>query len=152
MLSVHRQGTRAERSEDGAPGLAAEVRRPLEARQRPRAELLDQLLQRQPLLALINLAAAGLTALTMSGTASVPALVAWLTFVLLTQLVRIIAYLRALQMSQKTELANLPPELQDKIQSSAPAPAPKQADVSAPASGQGLDAALTNSPGAGGAS
>jgi diguanylate cyclase (GGDEF)-like protein len=94
VLSVHRQGTRPERSEHGAPDSAGEAKRPHEARLRPRAELLDQLLQRQPLLALVNLAAAGLAAFTLSQTTAASILIGWLTFVLATQLVRVVTYLR----------------------------------------------------------
>lgn len=94
MLSGGRQGAQPERSDhDAGPGTGGK-RRPREARLRPRAELLSQLLRRQPLLVALNLAVAGLTAVTLVAARGSSIVTLWLALIVLAQAGRVAAYLR----------------------------------------------------------
>ena len=94
MLGVNRRGRWGEPERGDAPALEGTARLLHGTRLRPRAELMDHLLRRQPLLAAVELAVAGLVAVMLGRDAAASALASWLAVVLLTQTVRMATHAR----------------------------------------------------------
>jgi diguanylate cyclase (GGDEF)-like protein len=79
---------------DAPPGAADRTDLRREARERPRADLIADLLRRQPLLAAVNLAVGALAAGALAGVVDGAALAAWAGYMALAQLARLALHLR----------------------------------------------------------